>query len=375
MSKRDYYEVLGIGKEADAREIKKAYRKLAKEYHPDHNKSADAETKFKEVQEAYEVLSDESKRRAYDQFGHAGASGFSGGYGDPGAGFGGAPFDMGDLGDIFSQFFGGGNSFGGNGGGFGFDFGNFSGANGRTRSSVQKGADLRYRIKLDFLEAMKGGEYSINVDRDISCEKCSGTGSKTGKLETCPTCGGQGRVQRVQNTLLGQMAVVTDCPECNGTGNIAKEKCPECRGRGLKQEKKEVKIKVPAGAYDGMVLRYTGSGSAGTNGGSTGDLYIEITVEPHEEFDRNGNDIHTKVHITAPMAVLGDTIMADTVHGVVKLKIPAGTQSETIFKIKDKGAPVIGKEGQFGDHYVRVIVELPRKLSKQEKKLWEELRK
>jgi molecular chaperone DnaJ len=363
MSQRDYYEVLGINKESDPKEIKKAYRKLAKEYHPDHNKSEDAETKFKEVQEAYEILSDDSKKRAYDQYGHAGAQGFGGQYGGGQAGAqgfgGGAPFDMGDLGDIFGSFFGGGGGMGGFGGG---------------RSS-NEGESLRYAIRLDFMEAMEGGEYKVNVDRDVACKDCDGTGSEDKELVTCDVCKGQGRVRKVQNTILGGIQVVAECDNCHGVGKEAKNKCKTCSGRGVQEETKAIKINIPAGAYDGMVLRYRGSGSAGANGGETGDLFIEISVDPHEEFSRRGNDIHAKEDISVSLAVLGGTIEVPTILGKVKLKIPNGTQSETIFRIKDKGVPVIGREGKRGDHYVRIIVNIPKKVSKEDKKLWEKLSK
>lgn len=373
MSKRDYYDVLGVSKDADEKTIKKAYRKLAKEYHPDHNAGEDAETKFKEVQEAYEVLSDDSKRRAYDQYGHAGASNFGAGYGDPGAGGGyygqGNPFDAGGIEDILNQMFGGGM-----GGGFGgFDFGGMGGSSRSRRGVDNSGSDLKYRIKLDFMDAMEGGEYTLSVERDAQCKKCEGTGSEDGKVEECSTCGGQGRVQRVQDTMLGRMSVVTECPDCHGEGKTIKNKCSECDGTGIVSEKKDAKINVPAGAYDGMVLRYRGSGSAGRNGGSVGDLYIEIAVEPHDEFERRGNDIHTKLHIPVVDAVLGETYKVDTVVGEVKLKIPAGTQSETILRIKGKGAPVVGREGDRGDHYVRVVVDIPKARGK-DKKVWEKLR-
>jgi len=370
MSQRDYYEVLGLDKkESDTKKIKKAYRKLAKEYHPDHNKSDGAEKKFKEVQEAYEVLSDTSKKQAYDQYGHAGAQGFGGRYGGAGAGgFGGAQgfggngsFDMGDLGDMFGSFFSGGQ-------------GGFSGMGGFGRSQTNNdGDDLRYGIKLDFMDAMEGGEYKINVARDIACKDCDGTGSADKKLETCKVCGGQGRVRKVQNTILGGIQVVAECDNCHGTGKTAKNKCKTCGGRGIQEETKSVKINIPSGAYDGMVLRYRGSGSAGKNGGTVGDLFIEISVEPHAKFSRRGNDIHTKVNIPVTMAVLGGTLNVDTVVGKVKLKISAGTQSETVLRIKGKGSPVVTHEGQRGDHYVRVIVEIPKKVSKSDKKIWEQL--
>lgn len=359
MEKRDYYEVLGISKGADEKEIKKAYRKLAKKYHPDVNKEEDAEAKFKEVQEAYEVLSNSSKRSAYDQYGHAGTEGFNPGSGFQGADFGGGqPFDMGD---IFGQFFGGGMG--------GFDFGQ-----GRRRQS-ERGSDLRYKIRLDFMEAMEGGEFELNVDREVTCDKCDGTGSENKKVKKCDTCDGKGRVQRVQQSILGQMAFVTECDSCGGVGEMPEKECSKCRGRGVMPEEASVKVKVPPGAYDGMILRFRGSGSDGKSGLETGDLYIELEVEPHEEFERRENDIYAEQEIDVTTAVLGDTIDVDTVTGEVKLKIPAGTQPGTVFRIKGKGAPILGRYDDRGDHYVRVRVEIPKKLSRKERKLWEELEK
>lgn len=357
MEKRDYYEVLGISKGASEQEIKKAYRKLAKQYHPDVNKESDAESKFKEVQEAYEVLSDSSKRSAYDQYGHAGTegfSGFSGGF--EGFDFGNSPFDMGD---IFSSFFGGGMG----------DFG-FSSGGGRQREDV--GRDLRYKIRLSFMESMSGGEYEIRVDRDIVCTKCEGTRSENKKVKTCDMCKGSGRVQKVQQSFLGRMAFVSECDKCNGSGKIPEKECSNCYGNGIVSEQIPVKVKIPAGAYDGMVLRFRGSGSFSKNGNS-GDLYIELEVEPHEKFERRGNDIYSTENISVYTAVLGGNIDVETVEGNVKLKIPNGTQSETVFRIKGKGSPVLGNADKRGDHYVKINVEIPTKLSREEKKLWSKL--
>jgi molecular chaperone DnaJ len=360
MEKRDFYEVLGISKGASETEIKKAYRKLAKQYHPDVNKAPDAEAKFREVQEAYEVLSDTSKRSAYDQYGHAATEGFNpGSEGFSGFSQGGMPFDMGD---IFSTFFGGDSGFS--------NFG-FSSNRGRTR---EQSFDLRYKIHLSFMESMKGGEYDIKVDREVACNNCEGTGSDNKKVKTCPTCKGQGRVQKVQQSILGRMAFVTECDTCKGTGKIPEKECKVCHGSGIVQEKVPVKIKIPKGAYDGMVLRFRESGNY-SNKGNTGDLYIELEVEPHNNFERRENDIYSTESIPVYTAVLGGTISVDTVHGNVKLKIPNGTQSETIFRIKQKGAPILGRYDENGDHYVKVIVDIPKKLTREEKKLWEEFSK
>ncbi|KKR05611.1 MAG: Chaperone protein DnaJ [candidate division WS6 bacterium GW2011_GWF2_39_15] len=360
MEKRDYYEVLGISKGADEKEIKKAYRKLAKQYHPDVNKEADAEQKFREVQEAYEVLSDTSKRSAYDQYGHAGTEGFNPGSGNGFSGFdfGGSPFDMGD---IFGQF------FGGNMGDFGFNMG------GGSRQRDFRGNDLRYKIRLDFMEAINGGEYQINVDREVECEKCKGTGSDTGKTKTCPTCKGQGRVQKVQQSILGRMAFVTECDACNGSGQVPEKVCTKCDGNGVQRATEKVKIKIPKGAYDGMVLRFRGSGSAGRSGYETGDLFVELEVEPHEKFERRQNDIYSEEDISVKTAVLGGTVLIETVDGNVNLKIPAGTQPGTIFRVKDKGVHILGNESKRGDQYVRINVDIPKKLTKKERELWEKM--
>lgn len=354
MDKRDYYEVLGVSKGSDEKTLKKAYRNLVKELHPDRNDAEDAETKFKEVQEAYEVLSDPSKKAAYDQYGHAGA-GFGGASG-AGAGFGGfdfgdAPFDMGD---IFSQFFGGGM-----GGG---------------RQRERKGSDLRYRIKLSFLEAIHGGQFDLNLDREVACEHCDGTGSEDKKTKTCDTCKGQGKVQKVQNSFLGQMAFVTECEECNGEGSIPEKKCEECHGRGTESKKEMFKVKVPEGSFDGMILRFRGGGSEAKGDIPAGDLFIELDVEVDENLERRGNDIYSEEDIDMYMATLGGEIKVNTVHGNVKLKIPNGTQPNAVFRIKEKGSPFLQEEGKIGDHYVRVNVVIPKKLSKKEKKAFEELR-
>jgi molecular chaperone DnaJ len=363
-NKKDYYEILGVDKKASQDELKKAYRKLVKKYHPDVNDADDAEEKFKEVQEAYEILSDESKRKAYDQYGHAGTAGF-GGQGDPYGGFNGytqgAPFDMGD---IFNTFFGGNSS--------GFDFG-FGGQAGR-RAEV-KGSDVRYKIRLSFEEAVKGGTFSLNIERDVHCSSCDGTGSETSKTKVCPKCGGSGRIQKVQRTILGSISVNSVCDECGGSGEVPEEKCKKCGGIGTEAQRKEEKIKVPAGAYDGMILRFKGGGNVGPKGTPPGDLYIEIEVEPSEEFERRGNDLYSEVEIPIYMAVLGGETKVNTPYGKVKLKIPKGTEGGSIFRIKEKGMSVLGREDEKGDLYVKTNLEVPKRISRKEKKLWEELEK
>ena len=359
MSKRDYYEILGVSKDASSQDIKKAYRKLARKYHPDHNKEDGSDEKFREVQEAYEALSDESKRKAYDQHGHAGTEGFS----TAGGGMGGFDDMHFDMGDIFNQFFGGS-----------ADFGAQRSSRGRRRTQ-QRGRDLKYKVRLSFMEAMEEQNISINISRDVSCEKCSGTGSKTSKLKNCETCEGIGQVKRMQDSFLGRIAMVTDCPDCEGKGRIPEENCNECKGMGVTNKKEDFKLKIPAGAYDAMTLRFGGGGNVPPGGGEPGDLYVELMVDPHESFERRGDDIYSEVSVDVPTAVLGSTEKVQTILGEVSLKIPAGIQSGEVFKIKRKGAPVIGHPSRRGDHYVKVNVHIPEKLSKEERKIWEMLKK
>ena len=360
MEKRDYYEILGVGKDASSADIKKAYRKLVKKYHPDVNKEQNSEEKFKEVQEAYEVLSDEGKRSAYDQYGHAGTAGFNPGGANGYSDFGGAPFDMGD---IFNTFFGGG---------MGSDFGfNFS-ESGRQRRE-DTGSDIRYRVRISFDEAMRGGEYKIKIRREDRCSKCDGSGSSSKKRKECPVCKGSGQQRQVRNTIFGQMAVMSTCSNCGGTGTVVDDPCSTCKGTGVKVKDEDLTIKIPAGAYDGMVLRFRGGGNAGRNGGSVGDLYVEIEVEISNKFERRGNDIYSTQSIPVYTAVLGGNIEVDTVFESVKLKIPKGTQSGTIFKLKGKGCPILNSEGNRGDQYVRIEVDIPTRLNGEEKKLWEKL--
>ena len=362
MEKRDYYEVLGVSRDATMDDIKRAYRKLVKKYHPDVNKEPDAEEKFKEIQEAYEVLSNESKRSAYDQYGHAGTAGFdtgsTGGFSD----FSEAPFDMGD---IFNTFFGGGM-----GDDFGFGFGNM---NSQRREEEKKGSDIRYAIRLSFEEAMRGGEYKIHISREDRCKNCNGTGSISGKFKECPICKGTGQERHVRNTILGRMSVMGVCSNCGGTGQVIEDPCKECHGTGVVNIKEDVSIKIPAGAYDGMVLRFRGGGNAGRNGAPAGDLYVEVEVEVSKIFERRGNDIYSEISIPAHIAVLGGSVPVKTIFEEVTLKIPKGTQPGTIFKLKGKGCPVFNSKNSRGDHYVRVNVEIPTKLSRREKQLWEEL--
>lgn len=364
--KRDYYEVLGISKDSDEKQIKRAYRKLAASYHPDRNKEPDAEEKFKEVQEAYEVLSDQQKRKAYDQFGHAGTAGFGAGgfdggfnyqdYANQSGGFnfgfeGGSGFE--DLGSIFETFFGGG--IGGRGGG----------------SRVQRGSDLSIDLKISFEEAVFGVEKTIRYERKVECSECNGVGG-SGE-ETCSVCKGSGRQVRIQRTILGSIQTASVCSNCNGAGKTIKNKCNKCFGSGVEKIADEFSIKIPAGAPDGLGLRFRGKGNAGENKSGYGDLYININVSESSEFSRRGFDIYVTQNIDVVTAVLGGEVDVKTVHGEVTMKIPAGTQSETVFKLKDKGGPKFQRDGN-GDQYVKVIVDIPKKLSKEEKEIWESLR-
>lgn len=348
MSKRDFYEVLGVGQEASPEEIKKAYRKLARKYHPDVNKAPDAEEKFKEVKEAYDVLSDPQAKANYDQFGHADPNAAFGG----GGGFGGAG-DFGGFGDIFDMFFGGG---------------------GRRQNpnAPRQGADLQYNMTVAFKDAVFGKEIDIEIPRTETCATCHGSGAKPGtNPETCSVCHGTGQQEMVQNTPFGRIVNRRVCQNCNGQGKIIKEKCSTCHGSGQVNKRKKINVKVPAGVDDGARLRISGEGEAGENGGPPGDLYIVIHVEPHEFFERQGDDIYCEVPLTFVQAALGDEIEVPTLHGRVKLKVPAGTQTDTYFRLRNKGVPRIRGYGQ-GDQHVKVVVVTPTRLSEKQKDLLRE---
>lgn len=357
MSKKDYYEVLGVSKNASKDEIKKAYRKLAKEYHPDRNKEAGAEDKFKEVQEAYDILSDEQKRSAYDQYGFAGTQAFGGG-GFSGGGmedfFGSNGF--GDLGDLLGEFFGSG-------------FGNQS-----RQGARSSGADLQVTLNVSFKEAVFGAEKEVSYSRMSQCKKCIGSGSEDGKVEVCPECSGRGQVFKVQRTLLGTMQVSTVCPACNGSGSKIVKKCKFCSGSGLEKAVEELVVKVPAGVPDGVTMRFAQKGNVGSNQGVAGDLYVNIEVEEDVNLERKGNDIYSTVHVDVVDAVLGGEVPVETVHGKIFMKIPEGTQSGKVFRLKEQGGPKFRQNGN-GDHYVRIVVDIPSGLSKQQKKDWEKMRK
>lgn len=339
--KRDYYEVLGLGKNASDDEIKKAYRKLARQYHPDVNKAADAESKFKEVKEAYDVLSDSGKRARYDQYGHV----------DPNQGMGGGfSGDFGGFGDIFDMFFGGG---GGR----------------RDPNAPQRGNDLQYTMTIEFKEAVFGKESDITIPRTENCDTCFGSGAKPGtKPETCSVCHGSGQQEVVQNTPFGRMVNRRACSNCGGKGNIIREKCSTCQGSGKVKKQRKIHVRIPAGVDDGAQLRMSGEGEGGLRGGPAGDLYIIIRVKPHEFFDREGDDIYCEVPLTFAQAALGDEIEIPTLTEKVKLKVPAGTQTGTYFRLKGKGVPRLRGIGQ-GDQHIKVVVVTPSKLSDEQKDL------
>lgn len=354
MAKRDYYEVLGIQKGASDDEIKKAYRKMAKKYHPDINKEKDAEEKFKEVNEAYEVLSDPQKKATYDQFGHAGMDGaqFGGGQGFGGAGFGG--FE-----DIFGSFFGGG--FGG-------------GSGRRQQSGPRKGNDRFMQMRVEFMDAIFGKSETVTLEVDEQCSHCHGSGAESASdVETCPTCHGSGRVVTQQRTPFGTFQSEAACPECNGSGKRIKKKCHKCNGKGYEHKRVKLDIKIPAGIQSGQQVRVPNKGERGSNGGPNGDLYIEILVSRHKNFVRDGNDIRISIPISAVDAALGCEVDVPTVYGDVSLKIPAGTQHGTQMRLRDKG--VKSPRGAQGDQYVEIRVEIPTKLTKEEKELYEKLKK
>jgi molecular chaperone DnaJ len=357
MSKRDYYEVLGIGKTASADEIKKAYRKAAVEHHPD--KEGGSEDKFKEVSEAYEVLKDSQKRQRYDQFGHAGVGGSSGAGpgGNPFEGFGGqgqnVHFDFGDggLGDIFGQFFGGG----------------------QQRRGPQRGRDVEVSLQLTFEEAVFGVEEKIDLDMDVECSHCHGTTVEPGHdMKTCPTCQGSGQQTRVMNTIFGPIQQNAVCETCSGRGKVPEKVCTVCHGKGTERKKQAINLKVPAGIDDGATIRLTGHGEA-IAAGEKGDLYVHIRVKAHKRFTREGDIILSETHVSMIDAALGAEIDVETVDGSVRMKVPAGTQSGTDFKLSSHGVPHMRSDKR-GPHIVSVIVDTPTKLNKKQKELLEQLR-
>jgi len=363
LSKRDYYEVLGVSKSASDSELKKAYRKLAMKYHPDKNQgNKEAETKFKEASEAYDILSNSQKKAQYDQFGHAGMGG--GGFGGGFNGFGGGGID---LEEALRTFMG---EFGGGGGGGGSIFDDFFGGGSSRRypKGAKKGSDLRYDLEISFEESASKAKKEIKLTRLLTCEKCSGSGAASGDARsTCGTCGGSGNVRQTQ----GFFSISRTCPRCNGDGSIVKNPCSSCKGRGRKETTKTVTLTIPAGIANGMQMKVGGEGEAGIRSGPDGDLYVVIHVKDHPFFERNNNDILCEVPISFPVAALGGEVLVPTLHAKVKLKIPAGTQNGRVFRLKEKGMPDIHGYG-YGDQLVKIIVETPTNLNQRSKELLNE---
>ncbi|MFH1224722.1 MAG: molecular chaperone DnaJ [Candidatus Diapherotrites archaeon] len=370
MAGKDYYAALGVGKSATDAEIKSAYKNLAKKFHPDVSREANAEAKFKEILEAYHVLGDPQKRANYDRFGDAAErfSGFSG-FGGPGAGFSHMEFDFGDL---FENL--GGFSFGGARGFedlFSAMGGRGAGARGRKRGP-SKGQDIVARLSVSFLEAAFGTVKEVEIERAEVCGACNGTGAKGGKVERCPVCHGSGIERHEQRTAFGIFATQGTCRKCGGRGETAKEKCPKCAGSGAVGNRRRIKIKIPAGVNTGNHLRLKGEGHFGEAGGSVGDLFVIIFVEPHEIFKRDGADIFAEMPLSFAEAALGTTVDVPTIRGKANVKIPAGTQTGTVFKLKGQGIEELGGIGK-GDEYVKVILKTPEHLGKRQRELFEEL--
>ena len=347
--KRDYYEVLGVSKNASDSELKSAYRKLAKKYHPDMNPGdKEAEAKFKEASEAYAVLSDAEKRRQYDQFGHAA---FDGGAGGGAGGFDFSGMDMGDIfGDIFGDFFGGGSR------------------QRRANNGPMKGQNLRTSVRITFEEAVFGCEKEIEINFKEECASCHGTGAKAGtSKETCSKCNGKGKIMYTQQTMFGTMQNVQTCPDCGGTGQIIKEKCPDCRGTGYITRRKKLKVTIPAGIDDGQCIRMSGAGEPGTNGGERGDLLVEAVVSKHPVFVRKDMNIYSTVSISFAKAALGGPIIIKTVDGQVEYEVKAGTQTDTKVRLKGKGVPSLRNKAVRGDHYVTLVVQVPERMNEEQR--------
>lgn len=363
MAKRDYYEILGVSKTADEAEIKKAYRKMAIKYHPDKNPDdASAEEKFKEAAEAYEVLSNPEKRQRYDRFGHQGVGG-AGGFGG-GGGFSGGGMTMED---IFEQF---GDVFGAGGGGF---RGGFSGGFGGGGRRVNKGSNLRVRIKLNLQEVANGVVKKLKVNKYVACDACSGTGAKDGSFRTCHTCHGSGQVTRITNTILGQMQTASTCPTCSGQGKIIEHKCIKCYGDGIVKGEEVVELNIPAGVAEGMQLSVRGKGNAAARGGIAGDLIVVVEEEEHAELKRDGANLHHELHVNFADAALGTSVEVPTVDGKARIKLDPGTQGGKLLRLRGKGLPDLERGGK-GDIIVHVNIWTPRNLSKQERDALETLR-
>ena len=343
--KRDYYEVLGVGRDATDEEIKRAFRKLAFKYHPDHNRDGGAEERFKEINEAYEVLSNTDKRSAYDRFGHSGAEGLFG------RGFEG--FDFGGFGDIFDTFFGGTTT--------------------ATRQAPQHGADLHYGITITFEEAAFGCEKEIDISRTENCSLCQGVGSKPGSQPSrCPNCNGTGQVSRVQQSIFGRFTHTATCSQCHGEGRIITEPCPQCRGTGREKQQRSISVKIPAGVDDGTQMRLSGEGEAGTRGGHSGNLYVTLSVQPHQFFSRDGDNILYELPINFAQAALGTEVEVPTLDGKTKLKIPSGSQTGKVFQLKNRGIPHLHRSG-YGDQLVTLFVVTPEKLTERQRQLLKEM--
>ena len=365
MAKKDYYEVLGVDKSASADEIKKAYRKLAIQYHPDKNTgNKEAEEKFKEAAEAYSVLSDADKKARYDQFGHAGVEGagpdFSGGFGN--------------LNDILNDLFGG--AFGGGFGGFGGFGGGFGGARGGQRQQkVYRGRDIRVRVKLTLEEIAKGVEKEISIEKSVPCTECGGKGAKNSSdIKTCSACNGTGQVQRVANSIFGQTVTYSTCQQCGGEGKVITNPCRSCGGTGLVRKRETIKVKIPAGVEAGMQLTIQGEGHAAKNNGINGDLLVVIEEQEHQDLKREGNNLYYTKVISLPDAILGAEVEVPCLDGPYKIKVDAGTQSGTVVRLRNKGLPTVNGYGGTGDMYVKFAVWIPKKLEREDKAVIESLR-
>ena len=364
MAKRDYYEVLGVEKNASADEIKKAYRKMAIKYHPDKNPGDKAaEEKFKEAAEAYSVLSDADKKARYDQFGHSGVEGagpdFSGGFGN--------------LNDILNDLFGG--AFGGGFGGFGGFGGGFGGQRGQRQQRVYRGRDIRVRVKLTLEEIAKGVEKEISIEKNVPCTECGGKGAKNSSdIKTCPACNGTGQVQRVVNSFLGQTVTYSTCQQCDGEGKIISNPCRSCSGTGLVRKRETIKVKIPAGVEAGMQLTLQGEGHAAKNNGINGDLLVVIEEQEHPDLKREGNNLYYTKIISVVDAMLGAEVTVPCLDGDYKIKVDAGTQSGEVVRLRGRGLPSVNGYNGTGDLYVKIAVWIPKKLSKDEKAVIESLK-
>ena len=351
----DYYEILGVSKNASKDEIKSAFRKMARQWHPDINKAPEAEAKFKELGKAYETLMDDDKRATYDRYGEDGLN--NAGFNTQG------PFanGFGDLEEVFNSFFGGG-------------FGGFGSSRRNDPNAPQRGDDLRLDIELEFEDAVFGITKEIKIDHLEKCSTCNGTGAKAGsRPQTCQTCGGRGSIQQTTRTVLGQFTQIVTCPHCHGKGTIISDPCPDCKGKGRKDVEKKLEVKIPAGVDTGSKMRLSQEGDAGINGGIAGDLYIVIHVKPSQYYKRDGNNVFTKIDLTPAQAVLGDSILIKTLDGEKEITIPAGIQHGEIVKIRNCGVPNISKPSLRGDHIVVVSVKTPTHISNEEKNLYQKL--